>query len=581
MRVLGSFQPLWRAYHRRLHTTPTYQGWLWPNLLIAMDIYGRAERWAEVVDAFSALAYGVNPPIKPPGGSKKRLGRPKKKGSAKDHAVPPPIAPLAPLHPSPLAYAVTACLMFDQVEEAAAALSGIKVSLRSDAAKAGAVCGGGVPRTPSGVRMGVTPGKGVDGGDDDAESLAVQEEIRADRFGADSTEEFVYMGGHPDAAWVDSTVRAFLKADRPDLAAAVLSPEICEWACVDAVARDEIQQNAGESGEEDRVRRAMEKLQQSLGAFLEQEAGVKRLTNGSVEGAKRCAQALEMAVEAVGASRSFTSSGSPKAGTTEPATTPETENGDHADESLSLGCPLEAAAKTKAIEYVGEDEHLGYPLETEVEAEDSEHLDKNESLGCSLEAGSTTADGNGEARTRTELVNAEALRWLSSPEIRGEACGGLSAESAEDTNSPGGVTDELLRSRIASLSAEIILATMRRAWASDSFRLKEEIKDVGKLAALALYEAGINAGKLSAGAQWASTAAGVVDLSGGHFSTSQAVGMGALNIVLRDMLRQYAYEEEVSGKVSVMFFKGSNMFCMKLKKKKTVDSTTRLMCLTL
>lgn len=557
MRVLGSFQPLWRAYHRRLHKTPTYQGWLWPNLLVAIDVYGRAGRWAEVADAFSALAYGVTPHSTFPAGAKKRRGRPPVKNPKKDDAVPAAAAatPLAPLHPSPLAYAVTACLKFDQVEEAAAALSGMQVSLRSDAAKVGAVRRGGIPRTSFGVRMGAAPGKGEDGGDDDAESLAVQEEAFVDKVDADSTEEFGYMGGHPDAAWIDSTVRAFLKVDRPDLAAAVLSPEICRWACVDSVAREEIQQNARESGEGDGVRGVMEKLRQSLGRFLEKEAGAKRSTHGTVEGVKSCVQALELAVEAVGRSRSFSSSGSPQAGTVESAGKPEAEDSEHADEEQSLRCPLEAVAEAEHSEHVGEDQSLGCPLESVGKAEDSDNLGKDQSLGCSLEAGSDTADGNGEARTRTELVNAEALRRLTSPEIQVEACGELPAEFRQDANSSGGVTDELLRSRIAGLSADGILAAMRRAWASDSFRLDEEIRDIGKLAALAMYEAAVDAGKLSAGAQWASTAAGVVDLSGGHFSTSQAVGMGALNVVLKDMLRHYAYEKEVSGKTCDILLK--------------------------
>lgn len=493
------------------------------SLLTAMDIYGRAGRWAEVAEAFSTLAYGDTPSGSFPGATTDSC-------SAADAAVAGDL--LAAIHSAPLAFAVTAYLKLGQVEVAAAALSAMRASLRSEGIAVGAVPGVGTPWTSPGVTTRIASGRGRNGGGDEAESRAVEEETLADGVGGDSTKEFVYMGRHPDVAWVNLTVRAFVRRGRWDLAAAVLSPEICEWACVETVATRKVRQQSTKDGAGDDVRREMEKLRQSLGAFLETKATAKRPAHGTVEGAKACIRALERAAGTVGTHR-----------------------------SVPPSCGISPLVTVKP---------------TVEEVEDGEHVGKDRSLEGPLEAGSdATAGKNGRPKTRTELVRAEALRALASSEVQREAPGiveeassttfselsdlrntlppWLPVDFAEGANNAGEVTDELLRSRASCLSAGVILAAVRRAWASDSCRGEEEMHDIGKCAALALYEAGVDAGKLSAGVQWASSAAGVMDLSGGNFSNNQAAGMCALHVVLKDMLRQYAFKEEVSMETFLFF----------------------------
>lgn len=481
------------------------------SLLTAMDIYGRAGRWAKVAEAFSALANS-----KPPADSP--VGAANGSASAADSAVAVDL--LSAHHSTPLAFAVTAYLKLGHVNVAAAALSIMRATLSSDGAAMGAMRSVVAPRRSPGVTMGTEPGKGQNGGDHEAESRAVEKQTLLDGVGGDNTEEeLVYMGRHPDVAWINSTVRAFVRKERWDLAAAVLSPEICEWACIDLVVLGEVGQPSSNCAASEDVRGEREKLRQSLGPFLEKKATVKRLANGTVEGAKACIRALEMAVGTMS--------------TRGPAS--------------PFGTAESVVAGAEVSEDAGQDLSFKYPSE----------------------AGLDTATGeSGKARTRTELVSAEALRWLASSKIQRETSGiaeeasnttsseqldllnslppSLPADFTKTINSPDRVADELLRSRAACLPTEVILTAVRRAWASDLCRADEEVHDVGKWAALALYEAGVGAGKLSVGVQWASAAAGVVDLSGGNFSKNQAVGICALHVALKDMLWQYAYEEEVS-----------------------------------
>ena len=174
------------------------------------------------------------------------------------------------------------------------------------------------------------------------------------------------------------------------------------------------------------------------------------------------------------------------------------------------------------------------------------------------------------------LVYAEALRWLAAAAAGGHAA---APESGEQKSTPlidaatrerfGDDYRPMLRSRCENLPPEAVLQAIGRAWASDEQqsggegesdgevegevegvtegeRVSDPAKERRRFAAFALYEAGVEANALPEDGHWTSQSAGVMSLNYREYHMQHGAPLAALNLVLRDMRRKYAYEESVS-----------------------------------
>lgn len=471
--------------HRGLLTVLTRREWPWR--LIVVDIYGRAGRWVKAADAFDAF---VGESFGKATSTNNHLGRlplPDEPGG--DLMTADGAAAAAELwassHPSPLAHAVTSYIKLSKVDGATRTLSFLRACLAAGSAEC---CG--------------DPGRNGKLSETDEEELPL---------------------GPPDPAWLDVAVRGFGRLGRWDLAAAALSPEICEWVSADTEARSQ-------RGDQEVVeRKTLEVVLASLKSFLEHKGGVKRPAEGQVEGARACLEVLvgfETDLFRGSGAKDDTGLRPTAVGATE-ATTSE-QFGGYASERSPL--PLPSSALPQRDVRIDDDKASGKKSDLDVATE-------------------TVKEQNRRA------VYAEALRWLPDVEPKRDKAAwapeplSRSAESLGDSNFDDGADAAsmalLLRCRSAGLTQEALLGVVRQAWLQDSLDGGADTKERRRSAAFALYEAGMESGTLADDVHWTSTTAGVMDLYCRDYRESRAVPLAALNLVLTDMLRRHAYGQEV------------------------------------
>lgn len=531
------------VYAATLH--PTRQ---WPWLLVLVDIYGRAGHWDKVSKAFDAFLVKMAPhPLVSAHHSRA-------KASAAKHLNVPQLLRLpmseAPddddlmtfgnagnnniafdswetVHPSPLAYAVTAYLKNqkpDKVQKAALALTFLKASLTADIRKT--EC----PSTRSDLKK-----RGTEDAKDSNKkrSSAIAGKLP---FGA------------PDPTWIESTVRKFARLGKWDLAIGALSPEIFEWASTEA--RESRVQHGGARGDGSR-HGELERVLESLAAFLASKLELKRPAPGQVEGSRACLQVLEILradMHSDDADTVVVDDGgevSKEQSTTASATRreerPKEEQGASSQSPVSLCIPYDMCglAIVKNDQTGGKTDHH----------QQRQHID------------GTSQGGKKE--------DAKALQWLSAVEVSDREIDAApkaeqkekekvltkvptdrknneySLDSTEDVASSALMAQQL-RPCSAAIS-QMVFDDMQRAWVQNPFEdINQAASEQQVSAAFALYEAGVESGAVPEDTHWASPSAGVLDLCYKNFQENQAVPLAALNLVLSDMLRKYAYGEEVS-----------------------------------
>ena len=474
----------------------------WPWLLVVVDIYGRAGRWAAAAEAFDSFlssktsaSFGDDedhlgsasasvsasagstadcftrlpmPDELGGGGGGGSVSAPRGELSTAAAALPP--GAWASLPSSALAHATTSYLKLGMAEEAAEVLSFLKAGL-------------GVVSAPSSTAAAAAPAPDPAGlGNGSSSNTGSESRSGLEGEGGDGRRRDCGMTppvGSSDPAWIEGTIRGFARLGGWDLAPAVLSPEIVGWvfsseAGVGAGITSGGSGSGSGSGRGDgRLALAFE----SLEAFLESKLMAKRPAAGQVDGARACLELL----------RACRAGGAP--------------------------------------------------------------------------------EGDEQA-----LVYAEALRWLSSPAQAstsgdgGDVAAGASKTAVgEQKDAPppvvGAATRErfgddyraILRSRCESLPQEAVLRAIGRAWgATTEGQHAEEggVRDAAterrRLAAFALYEAGVEANALPADGHWTSQSAGVLSLNYREYQMQDGAPLAALHLVLSDMRRKYAYEEPVS-----------------------------------
>lgn len=456
-----------------------------------MDIYGRGGRWAEAADAFDAFvgeSFGnaTNANV-----SWGRLPLPEEPGgdlmTADGEAAA--VELWSSVHPSPLAHAVTAYIKLNKVDAAARTLSSLRTSLTA-AASLDAGYGDGDTDDPS----------------RDSKSCGEEEALPL---------------GPPDPAWVAIAVRGFARMGRWDLITEVLCPEVCGWASDDA----------GPNGDE----RAggFQLVLSSLKSFLEHKSRVKKPVPGQVLGAKACLEIIE---------------------------------GIGGDLQGWAGDDVGGAQRGPVTETLGEAQEEVVVM-VDGASERSVGSSSTASVLHSLHQGLESVEdrafssgeySDGDTRRAVEqeqrAIYVEALHWLMVVETEGYGPAPLGEASSSRSSSEAlredyaaaddGAIARLLRSRAAALEHKAVLEAIRRAWKQDSF--EDRGADRRRSAAFALYEAGVETGVVEEDMHWTSPTAGVLDLHCGDYRQNRAVPLAALHLVLKDMLRKYAFEQEVS-----------------------------------
>lgn len=581
--------------------SPTHQGVprRWPPLAIVMDIYGRTGRWDEAAQAFEAYiaerakaaaatarkaadAGKLREPDPSQGELGARYGAGERGNALAEIGSAP--APWSALQPAPFAYTTTAYLKLGRIDDAGLALMRLRATLRSgkDDQSLGAGDGG----------EGCYP-------DGHAETLGPDDRGNASPLVTSRAKSASYRRspgsagdrdaplGLPDAAWVEASVRSFVRARRWDLAADALSPEMFGWLAADAGKTDDHDQTDQD---------ALEKLRTSLEPFLHKKANVKRPPRGQKAGAAACLRALKIGMEYA------------RSGGHLPLDSTTTDRGVLHQGVWRTQSALDSAPIALRDDLAG---HLGVHA-TKPSSDGGAAAYVHETLpqmprvstGSALEvsdrddasAGAVrdvriwmperrrksgpSVAGPNEAWRRKQVISAEALLWLFSVEVERSYSQRLSDGAPHDRHAgrfpPGGSSssspspspfspatigswrrrteedtgpmDRLLSSRSAALPAEAVLDAVRRAWPQQSEHAGEgsaESADIRKSAAFALYEAGVEGGAVRAEEQWASVDAGVLDLSNDGVSANHGRGLAALNLALRDMLRQHAHGVEV------------------------------------
>ena len=474
--------------------------WTWQ--LVVVDIYGRAGRWTEAADAFDAFvveSFGSATSRNPTLG---RLPLPEEPGGELMTAdgVAAAAELWASVHPSPLAHAVGAYIKLNKVDGAAWTLLFLRTSLSADFARAVAD-----------VDIAVSPADNEDEGDD---------------FGGGEKRPL----GPPDPAWVANAVRGFARLGRWGLITEVLSPEICDWASDD-------------SGPEGNKRvEAFQLALDSLKSFLEHKSRVKRPAPGQIDGAKACLKAMEgirgnlqdrTVVERDAQCRSTAEI--PK----EDVKDVKERRGQEKEGATGFGRLPESATVMATATL--------YPRQGDLES------DRDADLPPIEDSDDDAARSVGDQEQRA--IYAEALQWLmvvrgTEGHVRkpgGEMTPLMPLSDAWSQDWAGADVASiarLLRLRAANLEQETVLEAVRQAWVEDSVEGHEA--DRRRSAAFALYEAGLEAGVLTEDLHWTSPTAGVVDLHCGDYRKNRAVPLAALHLVLTDMLRKHAFEEEVS-----------------------------------
>ncbi|CAN0243521.1 unnamed protein product [Laminaria digitata] len=348
----------------------------------------------------------------------------------------------------------------------------------------------------------------------------------------------------------------------------VLSVEVVRWASGGAGGKR--QQVDGNGGGESGERAKLEQVLASLKLFLVSKVEVKKPASGQVAGSTAC-------LEVLGGIRAGTGEDRDLAGLTGAAR----DDSDARRPSLALA----DAYWTERDENLGQPpsssvsppppppppDLSGFPLDDSWKADRDQPVGEKNVKNVRMARAVCDAPSRG-AGTRHAVACADALEWLPSLEREREggmavaaapaaaaaaSRGGRSNSSGSSSSSniddddgghaPTAATGLLLRARCAALPPKAVLDAVRRAWAQDSFEGEEAAKERRRSAAFALYEAGIEAGALAEDTHWASATAGVVDLDLSDYRGNEALPMAALNLVLIDMLRRYAFEEDVSG----------------------------------
>ena len=691
-----------------VYATPSHppRRWEWPWRLVVVDIYGRAGLWGKVASAFDAFLGEMTFPPDATAGSDgggggrraewgerapepARLPLPEERGgsitvvgvgnttapivaaaavagadaagamtAAAAAAAPAPAAaavePWVSVHPSPLAHAITAYLKHGRIEEAAQALSFLKVSLtvggraehfvnfgggggsvgggggESDGGSDGRSEGsseGGISRSAStnasdgGSSSGTGgSGSGGDGGRGGGDGGVGGGNVRIDAK--------AWARGLPDPAWVDSSVRGFARVGRWDLAMEVLSVEVVLWASGRAGGQqrqdyrnnrsneggDGSGRNGGGLGE----REKLEQVLQSLRLFLVSKLEVKKPASGQVAGSTACLEVLGNIRRADTRGDSGLIAGPARDASDAQhaglmlADAYSVEGGEKSGQSpSSSSLPPRRPRPSPCLSTSLEDslEPRSIPLSTPLK--EIEEADRDQPVDENVEVGGVGGDSptSREIDTRYALACVDALQWLPEPETErdGEVAAAAAAAAAtaaeasmaavqtakamalteplppptrslvsrDSSSSGGGGGDSgsnssshdagvapasadgrprtaagaglLLRARCAALPPKAVLGAVRRAWAQGSFEEDDTAKERRISASFALYEAGIESGSLAGDTHWASATAGVVDLDLNDYRGDSALPLAALNLVLTDMLRRYAFEEDVSG----------------------------------
>ncbi|CBJ30481.1 expressed unknown protein [Ectocarpus siliculosus] len=568
----------------------------WPWRLVAVDIYGRANRWAAAAEAFDAFIGDMGFPSSRNGRRRRRrrrrrsvegtaemeeegeeeeeeeveeeeeeeahvsarIAKPTRlplpeefgggagggggKKKAGEFSSPLPLQAWLSFHPSAIAHAITAYLKLGRVEEAAEVLSFLKASVRA----------GGATPAAGGLSPGYVGGSEEGGG-------------YGGRAGSDPS-----LSGPPtvDPGWMEGTVRGFTRAGKWDMALEVLSTDIVAWFSAETGG----DRRSGDGGGGARLVAASE----SLEAFLEAKLEAKKPASGQVAGSKAC---LELLKVAAGAQRGVSGDGGAAIATAAAAaaTAAEEENDRPAASAVAVLAPgsrgreqgwqreettPSATAATAAAPS---------PVARETHGSDrvpGKGCDTPEPGGGDARVGKAEGDGSGSSepvvdRHRQDaLVYTEAIRWLlpggrlapdradggTTPEAAG---GDIPAHLLPAIELFSDGCRSMLRSGCRSASQEAVLQTMCKVWggAGGTAVAAEDAGDATKerrrSASLALYEAGVESKALPADAHWASQSAGVLNLDCVDYQMHHGMPLAALNLVLSDMRRKYAYEETV------------------------------------
>lgn len=555
----------------------------WPWRLVAVDIYGRANRWPAAAEAFDAFIGEMGFPPSRNGRRRRsvegtaemqeegeeeqeeeeqeeahvsaRIAKPTRlplpeefgggagggggKKKAGEFSSPLPLQAWLSFHPSAIAHAITAYLKLGRAEEAAEVLSFLKASVRA----------GGATPAAGGLSPGYVGGSEEGGG-------------CGGRAGSDPS-----LSGPPtvDPGWLEGTVRGFTRAGKWDMALEVLSTDIVDWFSAET-GGDRRPGGGGGAG--------LAAASESLEAFLEAKLEAKKPASGQVAGSKAC---LELLKVATGAQRGVSGDGDAAIATAAAAAaTPAEEENDRpaavpaaASRGREQGwqreetTPSATAATAAAPSPVARETHGSNRVP-------GKRCDTPEPGGGDARVGKAEGGGSGSSepvvdRHRQDaLVYTEAIRWLlpggrlapdrtdgdgTTPEAGGDIPAHLLP--AIELFSDG--CQSMLRSGCRGASREAVLQTIRKVWggaggtavaAEDAGNATKERR---RSAALALYEAGVESKALPADAHWASQSAGVLNLDCVDYQMHHVMPLAALNLVLSDMRRKYAYEETVSG----------------------------------
>ncbi|CAN0002286.1 unnamed protein product [Ectocarpus sp. 4 AP-2014] len=555
----------------------------WPWRLVAVDIYGRANLWAAAAEAFDAFIGEMGFPPSRNGRRRRRRRRsvegtaeiPEKEEEEEEEAQvsariakptrlplpeefgggsgggggkkktgelssPLPLQAWSSFHPSAIAHAITAYLKLGRVEEAADVLSFLKASVRA---------GGATP-----AAGGLNPG--YVGGSEEGGECGGRAGSNPSLSGALTI----------DPGWMEGTVRGFTRAGKWDMALEVLSTDIFAWFSTET-GGDRRSGGGGGAG--------LAAASESLEAFLEAKLEAKKPASGQVAGSKAC---LELLKVAAGAQRGVLGNGDAAIATAAAAapTAAEEENDRPAASAVAVPAaasrgreqgwqreettPSATAATAAALSPVARETHGSDRVQ-------GKRCDTPEPGGGDARVGKAEGGGSGSSepvvdRHRQDaLVYTEAIRWLlpggrlapdrtdgdgKTPEAGGDIPAHLLP--AIELFSDG--CRSMLQSGCRSTSQEAVLQTICKVWGGGGAAVAAEdagdtTKERRRSAALALYEAGVESKALPADAHWVSKSAGVLNLDCVDYQMHHGMPLAALNLVLSDMRRKYAYEETV------------------------------------
>ncbi|CAM9360389.1 unnamed protein product [Scytosiphon promiscuus] len=554
----------------------------WPWRLVMVDIYGRAGQWAKAAHAFDTFVAEVMFPSAPPvdrtssgvrrgkdsgarraataeRGLSARLPLPDEVdagggggggGSAVGEGLSAlPLAAWASFHPSALVHATNAYLKLGRVEEAAETLSFLKVSVRAAVGDRDRGVPNGASENPGDLRSPGPP-----------------------------------PGGGSDPAWIEWTVRGFARVGRWDLAAEVLSPEILRWFSEETGAGRGEQPTSGGGVVGDGGRGGLEPVLESLEAFFESRLAARKPVSGQVAGATTC---LELLRGKGSANASARAEGLPEPALSVQETlemAPSKKQRGRQVEGMEL--PPAAAAPISPTTHSQEGTCVARE-DGRVQPEPSHGAENDGANPSSISISSSSSETVDEHGRQVVLACGEALRWLS-PERVAPAnydaavpveTGGeesptspplplaredvLSSDSSRSSSSSSEASS-MLRSQCRNMPQDALFRAIRRAWVQDAksplyprFKNRDSAAaaagasdggakiEIRRSAAFALYEAGVDSGALPSDAHWTSKSAGVLNLDCMDYQAHHGVPLAALNLVLSDMRRKYAYEEPV------------------------------------